>query len=99
MYLIFNIFVFLQRYMCVWFSVYLARRKVASKDILFHIIEASGRSDIEFQDFPLFQFEKLVAATNNFDINNKLGQGGFGSVYKVYTLLCLFIRELFRLKM
>lgn len=76
----------MQRYLCICFFVYLARRRVASKDILFHIIEASGRSDIEFQDFPLFQFEKLVAATNNFDVNNKLGQGGFGLVYKVFTL-------------
>ncbi|XP_010247618.1 PREDICTED: putative receptor-like protein kinase At4g00960 [Nelumbo nucifera] len=29
-----------------------------------------------------FNFEKLRAATNNFSESNKLGQGGFGSVYK-----------------
>ncbi|KAI9083665.1 hypothetical protein K1719_034366 [Acacia pycnantha] len=30
----------------------------------------------------LFDFRKLATATNNFDIANKLGQGGFGPVYK-----------------
>jgi hypothetical protein len=25
----------------------------------------------------------LVAATNNFNVHNKLGEGGFGPVYKV----------------
>lgn len=38
---------------------------------------------IKLEDLPLYDFEQLVIATNNFDINNKLGQGGFGPVYKV----------------
>ncbi|KAI3858615.1 hypothetical protein MKW92_047991 [Papaver armeniacum] len=32
----------------------------------------------------LFNFNILSAATNNFSEDNKLGQGGFGPVYKVY---------------
>ncbi|KAK3188161.1 hypothetical protein Dsin_027722 [Dipteronia sinensis] len=36
----------------------------------------------ELQDLPLFDFEKLSTATNNFHLTNKLGQGGFGPVYK-----------------
>ncbi|GJQ94711.1 receptor-like serine/threonine-protein kinase SD1-8 [Tanacetum coccineum] len=44
--------------------------------------EYSGdRTDDEI-DLPLFDFPTLVMATNNFSNANKLGQGGFGSVYK-----------------
>ncbi|KAK2644258.1 hypothetical protein Ddye_019453 [Dipteronia dyeriana] len=39
-------------------------------------------NEIELQDLPLFDFEKLATATNNFHLTNKLGQGGFGPVYK-----------------
>ena len=35
------------------------------------------------QELPLFDFEKLAGATNNFHQSNKLGQGGFGPVYRV----------------
>lgn len=30
---------------------------------------------------PMFKYEKLAVATNNFSLSNKLGKGGFGSVY------------------
>ncbi|KAK4858454.1 hypothetical protein QYF36_016605 [Acer negundo] len=39
-------------------------------------------NNVELQDLPLFNFEKLATATNNFHLTNKLGQGGFGPVYK-----------------
>lgn len=34
-------------------------------------------------ELPLFDFETIVRATDNFTDYNKLGQGGFGIVYKV----------------
>ena len=34
-------------------------------------------------DLPLFNLQTISSATNNFSLNNKIGQGGFGSVYKV----------------
>ncbi|KAL5547051.1 hypothetical protein UlMin_006738, partial [Ulmus minor] len=34
------------------------------------------------QSFIFFDLESILMATNNFSITNKLGQGGFGSVYK-----------------
>lgn len=43
-------------------------------------IEKSGRKG---HDIKIFTFADIIAATNNFPIENKLGQGGFGLVYKV----------------
>ncbi|KAI5331016.1 hypothetical protein L3X38_021142 [Prunus dulcis] len=34
------------------------------------------------QDLTIFDLESIVAATNNFSTANKLGEGGFGPVYK-----------------
>lgn len=34
-------------------------------------------------ELPFFDLATLVKATNNFSIENKLGEGGFGPVYKV----------------
>lgn len=34
-------------------------------------------------ELPLFNFTSVATATNNFSDENKLGQGGFGPVYKV----------------
>ena len=34
-----------------------------------------------------FTLRQLRAATNNFDSANKIGEGGFGSVYKVCHLM------------
>ncbi|PON49912.1 Tyrosine-protein kinase, partial [Parasponia andersonii] len=33
-------------------------------------------------ELPLFNLSTIVKATNNFSFNNKIGQGGFGAVYK-----------------
>lgn len=33
-----------------------------------------------------FKYSTLEKATNNFSLDNKIGQGGFGSVYKVVIL-------------
>ena len=37
-------------------------------------------------EFEYFKLSTITAATNNFSPANKLGQGGFGSVYKVEFL-------------
>ncbi|XP_047319051.1 G-type lectin S-receptor-like serine/threonine-protein kinase At1g11300 [Impatiens glandulifera] len=34
------------------------------------------------EELPLFDFEQLLIATNHFHLANKLGEGGFGPVYK-----------------
>lgn len=37
-------------------------------------------------DVPFYEFGCVQEATENFSDSNKLGQGGFGLVYKVDTL-------------
>lgn len=34
-------------------------------------------------ELPFFDLTTILKATNNFSIENKLGEGGFGPVYKV----------------
>jgi len=37
-------------------------------------------------DFTFFNYSQVLDATNDFSVENKLGQGGFGPVYKVVDL-------------
>ncbi|XP_020095150.1 cysteine-rich repeat secretory protein 38-like [Ananas comosus] len=41
------------------------------------------KSEENSSEFSLFDFATLVNSTNNFSIESKLGEGGFGPVYKV----------------
>ncbi|CAI9090994.1 OLC1v1025904C1 [Oldenlandia corymbosa var. corymbosa] len=36
----------------------------------------------KIEELPLYSFQTLANATDNFDLKNKLGEGGFGPVYK-----------------
>lgn len=59
-------------------------------------LAASGRSSStdklevylkEEHDLKLFSYASIIEATNDFSSENKLGQGGFGVVYKVILFL------------
>ncbi|KAK9714792.1 hypothetical protein RND81_06G120400 [Saponaria officinalis] len=58
------------------------RATIAPKEEHWQNIFGTTGHNNSFQDMPLFEFTQLVAATNNFSEINKLGQGGFGPVYK-----------------
>lgn len=49
--------------------------------------EYSGESTTEELELPLFDFNTIAIATDNFSEKNKLGQGCFGCVYKVLFVL------------
>src|ERR1044072_4493565 len=40
-------------------------------------------------DIPIFDFATIANATDNFSIDNKLGEGGFGPVYKVNKIMLI----------
>ncbi|XP_021719434.1 G-type lectin S-receptor-like serine/threonine-protein kinase At1g11300 [Chenopodium quinoa] len=52
------------------------------KDFSLHNTLDDRMDQVQFQDLPLFKFDKLVVATNSFSLMNKIGRGGFGIVYK-----------------
>ena len=39
-------------------------------------------------DLPVFEMDLILQVTDNFSSTNKLGEGGFGSVYKVLVAIC-----------
>ena len=52
------------------------------------IIDWSIRSQRKDLELPFFDLSTIKKATDNFSSNNKLGEGGFGPVYKVtYSVL------------
>ncbi|KAJ8628000.1 hypothetical protein MRB53_021307 [Persea americana] len=46
----------------------------------------SGGSQMETQELPLISLDTILHATNKFSFENKLGEGGFGTVYKVMIM-------------
>ncbi|GLU23276.1 hypothetical protein SLE2022_392980 [Rubroshorea leprosula] len=58
-----------------------ARRDSPRDTLLEHMMRSIVRKG-EPHELPLFDFDSMVVATNNFSMANKLGQGGYGPVYK-----------------
>ena len=56
-------------------------------------LEGSEEADLEkiaAQERKKFSYKTLSRATDNFHASNKLGQGGFGPVYKVINLIVVW---------
>ncbi|GLT62605.1 hypothetical protein SLA2020_352270 [Shorea laevis] len=76
------------------FLYYLEMRIFKSKGIMFVVkrtlskLRANNSADADVDNannppnLQVFSFARIKAATNNFSSNNKLGEGGFGPVYK-----------------
>lgn len=59
------------------------REKGTSKVIVHQDDELVGGIEGNNSEFKYFDYLQVSKATNNFSVENKLGQGGFGPVYKV----------------
>ena len=46
--------------------------------------------EAELSEFSVFDFDDILDATDNFSEENKLGEGGFGPVYKVLCSKILY---------
>jgi hypothetical protein len=52
------------------------------------VLEESSRGNVS--SLPIFDASFILTATDNFALSNKLGEGGFGTVYRVILHLILF---------
>ncbi|CBI20410.3 unnamed protein product, partial [Vitis vinifera] len=79
----FNLLVLYQ----AWEDLLLFDFSDSSEDTNHELSEANKgwRGEKKEVDLPMFSCASVSIATNNFSIENKLGEGGFGPVYKVIT--------------
>ncbi|WJX93842.1 hypothetical protein P8452_75330 [Trifolium repens] len=69
--------------LCLGYRRYILRRRRITEDSEVIDMEGDkGSEDEDDLDLPLLAYSTLVTATNNFSIKNKIGEGGFGPVYK-----------------
>lgn len=63
---------------------------------LSHIMQSFRASAVQISsvEYLQYDFDTIIEATNNFSDGNKLGEGGFGKVYKVlYSSAYSFVLE------
>ncbi|KAK9064410.1 hypothetical protein SSX86_015792 [Deinandra increscens subsp. villosa] len=62
-------------FLCSIAFIFYRRMKSRDRGVL-------SEEDRKGLDVPFFEFKRILSATENFSLANKLGQGGFGPVYK-----------------
>ncbi|KAJ6980076.1 G-type lectin S-receptor-like serine/threonine-protein kinase [Populus alba x Populus x berolinensis] len=72
-------FVFILGILTISYHILKEKAKFAENDWENDKNNGGQREDMEL---PLFAFSAIADATNNFSVNNKLGEGGFGPVYR-----------------
>ena len=58
---------------------------VSGKKQIYSLKNDTNNKKNEDIDTPIFDLSTITDATNNFSIDNKLGQGGFGLVFTSYV--------------
>eukprot|EP01018_Ginkgo_biloba_P026136 Gb_22385 [translate_table: standard] len=77
-----------------WFKLSIILGTIATVAVMGVAQNESGGQSFDILHSQLnFKYETLEIATNNFDPANKLGEGGFGSVYKVMLETRQAVRE------
>ncbi|CAN8245104.1 unnamed protein product [Cochlearia groenlandica] len=64
-----------------WFWRYKSRKNDSAPTSM-EASQDAWKKELKPQDVYFFEIQTILAITNNFSIENKLGQGGFGPVYK-----------------
>ncbi|XP_074266850.1 G-type lectin S-receptor-like serine/threonine-protein kinase At1g11300 [Silene latifolia] len=65
----------------MWFNRWKAKQ-ASKRSILDHLKHGDHKNQTKLEELPLIDFKDLAVATDNFNDNQMLGQGGFGQVYK-----------------
>ncbi|CAI9760284.1 unnamed protein product [Fraxinus pennsylvanica] len=65
-------------------KIVIEQQETGEKNSLYSnpIVLRNPEDNVNIEELPLYSIETLVNATNNFHVANKLGEGGFGPVYK-----------------
>ncbi|KAL0300775.1 UNVERIFIED_CONTAM: G-type lectin S-receptor-like serine/threonine-protein kinase [Sesamum radiatum] len=75
---------------CIFFAWWMCKRKGKATISSAHGKAEASLSDsteilmgeVNIEELPLYSFDVLASSTNNFDMGNQLGMGGFGTVYQ-----------------
>jgi hypothetical protein len=84
-FLLFFLYTFL---LALWTKIYKHREE--EEMVLLNMGEDNHRHNVnqaKLEELPIFNLQELASATNGFHQSNKLGQGGFGPVYRVMVYL------------
>ena len=81
-----NIKVTCQNIECTNSSLFLTITGGSKRLELFNSLENSDERGTSSTGVHCFPLSIIIAATNNFAFSEKLGQGGFGTVYKVHIV-------------
>ncbi|KAJ0684567.1 putative protein kinase RLK-Pelle-DLSV family [Helianthus annuus] len=68
--------------LCLFYRFYMKKQQHQGTPEHEQENDPENKSDDEDLELPLLGLSTLVTATNNFSVDNKLGEGGFGPVYK-----------------